>query len=82
MSDSISGRPGSVGMRRSLRDRIDATLDRTRRIEAFLAEEAEDFDLVVIGASRERTAASRLLAPPTFERVRDVDADVAIVDRN
>lgn len=54
----------------------------TRPIEAFLAEEAGEFDLVMIGASRERTAASRLISPPTFERIRDVDADVAVVDRN
>jgi len=54
----------------------------TQSIETYLAETAGDFDLVVIGASRERTAASRLISPPTFERIRDVDADVAVVDRN
>jgi len=54
----------------------------TQSIEAYLTETAGDFDLVMIGASRERTAASRLVSPPTFERIRDVDADVAIVDRN
>ena len=54
----------------------------TQSIEDYLAETAGDFDLVVIGASRERTAASRLVSPPTFERIRDVDADVAVVDRN
>lgn len=54
----------------------------TESIEDYLAETAGDFDLVVIGASRERTAASRLVSPPTFERIRDVDADVAVVDRN
>jgi hypothetical protein len=54
----------------------------TQSIEAYLAETAGDFDLVMIGASRERTAASRLVSPPTFERIRDIDADVAVVDRN
>ena len=54
----------------------------TQSIEAYLAETAGDFDLVMIGASRERTAASRLVSPPTFERIKDVDADIAIVDRN
>jgi nucleotide-binding universal stress UspA family protein len=54
----------------------------TQSIEDYLVETAGGFDLVVIGASRERTAASRLVSPPTFERIRDVDADVAIVDRN
>jgi len=54
----------------------------TQSIEKYLTETAGDFDLVMIGASRERTAASRLVSPPTFERIRDVDADVAVVDRN
>jgi hypothetical protein len=54
----------------------------TRPIQGFLEAEAGQFDLVMIGASQERTAASRLISPPTFERVREVDADVAVVDRN
>lgn len=54
----------------------------TRSVERFLAENAGDADLVVVGASQDRSAASRLLSPPTFERIRDVDADVAIVDRS
>jgi hypothetical protein len=51
-------------------------------IKAFLAEAAPEFDLVVIGASRDRSAASRLVSPPTFERLQDLETDVAIVDRN
>lgn len=35
-----------------------------------------------VGASHDRSTAPRLVAPPTFERLQDVEADVAIVDRN
>jgi hypothetical protein len=31
--------------------------------------------------SRDRSAASRFVSPPTFERVDDLDTDVAVVDR-
>jgi nucleotide-binding universal stress UspA family protein len=51
-------------------------------IEEFLARNAREYDLVVVGASRDRTRVSRLVSPPTFERIGDIDADVAIVDRN
>lgn len=51
-------------------------------IESFLDRTAPHHDLVFMGASRDRSAASRLLSPPTFERVDDLDADVAVVDRN
>ena len=50
-------------------------------IERFLAANATQYDLVVIGASTDRSAASRFIAPPTFERVADVETDVAIVHR-
>lgn len=50
-------------------------------IERFLLRVAPANDLVVIGASRDRSAASRLLSPPTFERVDELETDVAIVDR-
>ena len=50
-------------------------------IERFLAANATQYDLVVIGASTDRSAASRFIAPPTFERVTDVETDVAIVHR-
>lgn len=48
-------------------------------IEEFLTANASHYDLVVIGASTDRSTASRLIFPPTFERIRDVDTDVAIV---
>ena len=52
------------------------------KIEDFLEENAPGYDIVFIGASRDRSAASRLISPPTFERIQDIEVDVAIVDRN
>ena len=51
-------------------------------IEDFLTQNATNYDLVFMGASMDRSRASRLVSPPTFERIRDLDCDVAIVDRN
>lgn len=48
----------------------------------FLARNGPGYDLVVMGASRDRSRASRLVSPPTFRRVGELDVDVAIVDRN
>jgi len=53
-----------------------------RDIESFLDRTAPAFDLVIIGASRDRSAASRFVSPPTFERIGNLDTDVAILDRN
>lgn len=50
-------------------------------IEEYLAERAPHYDLVVMGASTDRSAASRLVSPPTFKRLRDIDCDVAIVHK-
>ncbi|WP_299265846.1 HPP family protein [Halorientalis sp.] len=51
-------------------------------IKEFLSETATNHDIVFLGASMDRSRASRLVSPPTFERIRDLDCDVAIVDRN
>ena len=50
-------------------------------VTAFIGANAGAYDLLVIGSSGDRSRASRLVSPPTFERLRDVDCDVAIVDR-
>lgn len=51
-------------------------------IESFLDRHAREYDLILIGASQDRSAASRLLSPPTFERVdEELDTDLGIVDR-
>lgn len=51
-------------------------------IESFLDTHTRGYDLVIIGASRDRSAASRFISPPTFHRIDSLDTDVAILDRN
>ncbi len=48
-------------------------------VESFIARDAPKFDLTLIGASTDRSAASRFVSPPTFERIDEVDAAVGVV---
>jgi nucleotide-binding universal stress UspA family protein len=50
-------------------------------VTEYLAANADAYDLVVIGSSGDRSAASRFVSPPTFERIGEVETDVAVVDR-
>jgi len=50
-------------------------------IERFLHRVGPTRDLVIVGASRDRSAASRVISPPTFERIDDLETDLAIVAR-
>ncbi|MCU4801501.1 HPP family protein [Halobacteria archaeon HArc-gm2] len=59
---------------------IETRISRSPILE-FLGENAHHYDIVFVGASRDRSAASRFVSPPTFERLGDLDTDVAIVDR-
>ena len=49
-------------------------------VEEFLGTNASNYDIAFIGASTDRSAASRFLSAPTFERVRDIECDPAVVD--
>jgi hypothetical protein len=51
-------------------------------VETYLGRAAGDYDLVLIGSSSDRSAASRFVSRPTFERIEDVTCDVAVLDRN
>ena len=51
-------------------------------VETYLGRVAGDYDLILIGSSSDRSAASRFVSRPTFERIEDVTCDVAILDRN
>jgi hypothetical protein len=51
-------------------------------VEAYLGRVAGDYDLVLVGSSSDRSAASRFVSRPTFERIEDLTCDVAILDRN
>jgi len=82
--DAESRRRRAEEMLANLVETFDATFEtRVSRssIERFLDANASQYDLVVVGASTDRSAASRFLAPPTFERVTDLETDVAIVHR-
>ncbi|QSG12220.1 Nucleotide-binding protein, UspA family [Halapricum desulfuricans] len=50
-------------------------------VVSFLEANAAQFDLVVLGSSGDRSAASRFLTPPTYGRLGELDIDVAILDR-
>jgi len=50
-------------------------------ITDFIGANADAYDLLLVGSSGERSRASRFVSPPTFERLHDVDCDVAVVDR-
>lgn len=49
-------------------------------IEDFLSANASHHDLIIIGASTDRSTVSRFFSRPTFERINNLDCDVAIVD--
>ncbi|MFB6165186.1 MAG: HPP family protein [Haloarculaceae archaeon] len=51
-------------------------------IEHYLTAHAGQYDAVILGASTDRSRASRLVSPPTFERIQTLDCDVMIVDQN
>ena len=50
-------------------------------IESFLSANDGHYDLVVMGASTDRSTASRFISPPTFERLHELECDVAVVHR-
>ncbi|MDS0299520.1 HPP family protein [Halogeometricum sp. S1BR25-6] len=50
-------------------------------VQSFIAANAGSYDLLVLGSSQDRSAASRFVAPPTFERLHEVECDVAVFDR-
>lgn len=50
-------------------------------VSDFLCRADDEHDLIFIGASTDRSAASRFLAPPTYERLEGIETDVGIVHR-
>ena len=53
----------------------------TTAIETFLERNADHFDVVIMGASMDRSGVSRFVSPPAFERIDDLSTDIIIVDR-
>ena len=60
--------------------RVETRVSRSSIMD-FLEANGPSYDLVIMGASTDRTTASRFVSPPTFERLHEVDCDVAIVHR-
>jgi nucleotide-binding universal stress UspA family protein len=68
----------------NLAETVDADVEtRVARsaVTDFIGANAGAYDLLVVGSSGDRSRASRFVSPPTFERLHDVECDVAIVDR-
>ncbi|AGB33118.1 UspA domain protein [Natrinema pellirubrum DSM 15624] len=53
----------------------------TAAVEDYLARIAPRYDVCFVGSSTDRSAASRFVSPPTFRKLSDLEADVAIVHR-
>ncbi|WP_227379859.1 HPP family protein [Haladaptatus halobius] len=51
-------------------------------VEEFLSHNSSLYDLAIVGASTDRSTASRFISPPTFEKIQDIDCDLAIVHRH
>ncbi|WP_226005322.1 universal stress protein [Natrinema salinisoli] len=71
----------------TLADLVDAFSGRfethvvTAAVEDYLSRVAPRYDVVFVGSSTDRSAASRFVSPPTFQKLSDLEADVAIVHR-
>lgn len=50
-------------------------------VEEFLEENASHYDVALVGASTDRSAASRFISTPTYERIHNLECDLAIVHR-
>jgi hypothetical protein len=70
---------------RVLEDVIDVTDARCETrisrssFDSYVERNADQYDLVMLGSSRDRSAASRLLRSPTYERAADFETDLAVV---
>ncbi|WP_339104856.1 HPP family protein [Haloterrigena salinisoli] len=53
----------------------------TEPVESYLERVSLQYDVVFVGSSTDRSTASRFVSPPTFERLSDLETDVAIVHR-
>jgi len=71
----------------TLADLVDAFSGRfethvaTAPVETYLTRVAPRYDVCFVGSSTDRSAASRFISPPTFRKLSDLEADVAIVHR-
>jgi len=50
-------------------------------VEEFLTRNASHYDVAILGASTDRIAPSRFISAPTYERIYELECDLAIVHR-
>jgi nucleotide-binding universal stress UspA family protein len=80
--DRERDRRSAESMLANLTETVDARCEtRVSRsaIEPFLERNDDHYDVVLLGASSDRSAASRFFSRPTYERVQDLETDVAVV---
>lgn len=80
--DAERERRRSESMLANLAETVDARCEtRVSRstVETFVQRNDAHYDLVFLGASTDRSAASKFVSRPTYERLRDVETDVALV---
>ncbi|TQQ81235.1 HPP family protein [Halonotius terrestris] len=53
----------------------------TSPLETFLSIHADNYDLTILGSSTDRNVVSRIIDAPTFEQLKELDCDIAIVHR-
>lgn len=77
-------RPEAESMLVNLVDQFDRAFETrvtAKSVEEFLAGNCDHYDITLIGGSTDRSAASRVLSPPTFKQLEDLDCDFGIVHR-
>jgi len=62
----------------TVRARCETRVSRSS-VESFVERNDSHYDLVMVGASTDRSAASKFFARPTYERVAGLETDVAVV---
>jgi nucleotide-binding universal stress UspA family protein len=80
--DAERERRGAESTLANLAETVDARCEtRVSRttVESFVRRNDAHYDLVFLGASTDRSAASKFVSRPTYERLQDIDADVAVV---
>jgi hypothetical protein len=80
--DRESDRRNAESMLANLTETVDSSCEtRVSRasIETFLERNDAHYDVVFLGASSDRSVASKFFSRPTYERVQDLETDVAVV---
>ncbi len=85
VAHTVEGKEGRRAAETMLTELVDSfesdieTRVATGSVEDFLAQNARYYDVVFIGSSSDRSVASRILSPPTFQHLEEVAVDLALV---